>query len=127
MKDFNPNQLGDFDQRLGSTIRCERIRRGLTLQDLATAIGVSPQQAHKYETGRNRLSVSRLYAIARTLGTTIEALVPDEIDCGCAAFEGKRVALEMVRNFERIASEPKRHAISQLIRALADAGGSSRE
>jgi len=40
---------------------------GLTQQQLAEMIGVSYQQAHKYERGINRVSAGRLFEIARAL------------------------------------------------------------
>jgi transcriptional regulator with XRE-family HTH domain len=39
----------------------ERIMLGLTQQQLADLIGVTYQQAHKYERGINRVAAGRLY------------------------------------------------------------------
>ena len=41
---------------------------GLTQQQVAELVGVTYQQAHKYEKGANRIAVGRLYRIARALG-----------------------------------------------------------
>ena len=41
---------------------------GLTQQQMADLIGVTYQQAHKYEKGINRVAAGRLYSIARALG-----------------------------------------------------------
>ena len=44
---------------------------GLTQQQLADLIGVTYQQAHKYEKGINRVSAGRLYDVAQVLGVSI--------------------------------------------------------
>jgi transcriptional regulator with XRE-family HTH domain len=44
---------------------------GLTQQQLAEVIGVTYQQAHKYERGINRVSAGRLFEIARALSAPI--------------------------------------------------------
>src|SRR6202050_2419774 len=62
---------GAIDDFVGSRIRERRIMLGLTQQQLAEMIGVTYQQAHKYERGINRVSAGRLYEIARVLGTPI--------------------------------------------------------
>ena len=44
---------------------------GLTQQQLAEMIGVTYQQAHKYERGINRVSAGRLFEIARALSAPV--------------------------------------------------------
>ena len=44
---------------------------GLTQQQLADLIGVTYQQAHKYERGINRVSAGRLFEIARVLSVPV--------------------------------------------------------
>ena len=41
---------------------------GMTQQELAEKLGITYQQAHKYERGLNRVSAGRLLAVARALG-----------------------------------------------------------
>ena len=54
-----------IDDHVGGRIRERRIMLGLTQQQLAEMIGVTYQQAHKYERGINRVSAGRLFQIAR--------------------------------------------------------------
>ena len=49
------------DDHIGGRIRERRIMLGLTQQQLAEMIGVTYQQAHKYERGINRVSAGRCY------------------------------------------------------------------
>ncbi|MDR6100473.1 transcriptional regulator with XRE-family HTH domain [Agrobacterium larrymoorei] len=59
------------DAHVGRKIRYWRNRHGITQGDLGAEIGVTFQQMQKYENGRNRVSSSRLYEIARCLRVPI--------------------------------------------------------
>ena len=61
------------DVIIGQMICNWRKKLGLSQKDLADAIGVSFQQVQKYETAGNRISVSRLYDIARVMQIPISA------------------------------------------------------
>ena len=67
----------DVDRYVSMRIRQRRIMLGLTQQQMAELIGVTYQQAHKYETGINRISAGRLYQIARALGVEISYFFED--------------------------------------------------
>jgi len=60
-----------IDDHVGARIRERRIMLGLTQQQLAEMIGVTYQQAHKYQRGINRVSAGRLFEIARALSAPI--------------------------------------------------------
>lgn len=63
------------DKAAGAVIRRVRQRTGITQEALAERIGMSYQQVQKYETGVNRISVSRLFDIAEALDTDAHAIV----------------------------------------------------
>src|SRR5450432_3927692 len=63
-----------IDDHVGARIRERRIMLGLTLQQLAELIGVTYQQAHKYERGINRVSAGRLFEIGRVLNVPVAYL-----------------------------------------------------
>jgi transcriptional regulator with XRE-family HTH domain len=107
-------------------IRQRRIMLGLTQQQMAELIGVTYQQAHKYETGINRISAGRLYQIARALGVDISYFFED-VDPGNGAaarvqelMPQQRMLLELARNFAAIKSRKHQEAICHLARALSD-------
>jgi transcriptional regulator with XRE-family HTH domain len=109
-----------IDDHVGSRIRERRIMLGLTQQQLAEMIGVTYQQAHKYERGINRVSAGRLYEIARVLNAPITFFydgVGEEVPRAPAPHQ--RMLLEIARNFGEIQNEKHQEAISQLARALA--------
>jgi transcriptional regulator with XRE-family HTH domain len=91
---------------------------GLTQQKLAEKIGVTYQQAHKYERGINRVSAGRLFEIARALAVPISYFYEG------IGQEGPRQVtphqlLDIARNFAEIRNEKHQEAVSQLARALA--------
>lgn len=61
-----------IDIHVGNRIRSLRLERGLSQEDLGAEVGVSYQQIQKYERGTNRVSASRLYALAVALEIGIE-------------------------------------------------------
>ena len=95
----------DVDRYVSLRIRQRRIMLGLTQQQMAELIGVTYQQAHKYETGINRISAGRLYQIARALGVAISYFFED-VDPGNGAAAARtqelmpqqRMLLELARN-----------------------------
>ena len=61
----------DIDRYVGARMRERRIMLGLTQQQMAELIGVTYQQAHKYEKGINRIAAGRLFTIAQALGVDV--------------------------------------------------------
>jgi len=61
----------EVDHHVCVRVRQRRIMLGLTQQQLAELIGVSYQQAHKYETGISKITAGRLYQIAQVLGIDV--------------------------------------------------------
>jgi transcriptional regulator with XRE-family HTH domain len=111
--------VADIDKEIGYRVRKERISRGLNQQQLASLIGVTSQQVHKYESGANRIAAARLVQIARALDLPVAALLPeDDADVSIQTRRGDRQALEMARSFARITDPRQRNAVSVLIRSL---------
>jgi transcriptional regulator with XRE-family HTH domain len=93
---------------------------GLTQQALADLIGVTYQQAHKYENGVNRIAAGRLYTIAHVLGVDVgyffeglQGAGPNEPS------PQQRVFLDLARNFRSIRKRKHQEAICLLTRILA--------
>lgn len=62
---------------IGRSIRAFRQAKGMTLSELSQLLCVSYQQVQKYGKGKNRLSVDRLYYIAKILRVDIRDFLPD--------------------------------------------------
>ena len=110
-----------IDDHVGSRIRERRIMLGLTQQQLAGMIGVTYQQAHKYERGINRVSAGRLFEIARALSAPITYFYEGVGEEGPRQITPRqRMLLEIARNFAEIRNEKQQEAVSQLARALGE-------
>jgi len=62
----------DVDIHVGRKIRLFRLQTKMSQDDLASQIGVTRQQLHKYEQGANRVGASRLWEISSVLGTDVK-------------------------------------------------------
>jgi len=114
------NRATDTDRYVGGRIRERRVMLGLSQQQMADMIGVTYQQAHKYEKGINRISAGRLYEISRVLKVPVSFFY-EGLDGG--SDEGlssrQRMCLELARNFSQINNQRHQEALSQLARAMA--------
>lgn len=110
----------EIDRHVGSRVRERRVMLGLTQQQLADMIGVTYQQAHKYERAINRVSAGRLLEIAQVLSVPVSFFfdgLTQEMERPITPRE--RMCLELSRNFVQIPNERHQEALSQLARVLA--------
>ena len=94
---------------------------GLSQQQFARIIGVTYQQAHKYERGLNRISVSRLFTVAQALNIEPAWFFEDmSAEAGSEEISPRqRLHLQLMRNFMLIKDEKHQEAISAMARTLA--------
>lgn len=84
-----------MDGELGARIRAQRVRCGLSQEQLAGQVGVSRQAVTKWETGRAAPGAAHLFRLAQALGTTVDLLLPragtgaDGADAARAAQEAR--------------------------------------
>jgi len=69
-----PNPI---DVHVGNRIRMRRLLLGMNQETLANALGLTFQQVQKYEGGANRVSASRLSAMAEILSVPISYFFGD--------------------------------------------------
>lgn len=116
------------DVYVGKRVRQRRWMLGMTQQQLGDRVGIKFQQIQKYETGMNRISASRLWDIAQTMGTTIdfffEGLAPvdaaDHPAAGSVDPMAEREAIELIKAYTAIPEEQRRR-LFDLARALGAA------
>ena len=112
----------DVDRHVGARVRERRVALGLTQHQVAELIGTSYQQAHKYETGINRISAGRLYQIAQALevepGYFFQGLGESEL-AGPTA--GRRRLLDLTQSFA-VLPRRQQEALAGMTRALAGTG-----
>lgn len=121
----NPTRA--IDTHVGRQLRVLRASRGLTQENLSEKLGISYQQLHKYETGANSISASRLYELARLLGvspdTFFEGIEADEEAVPMLAAVGdsllSRNQMGLLKYFSNV-PEPKRAALLGFIRSMSE-------
>ena len=109
----------EVDRHVGAKVRERRLALGLTQQQVAEMLGVTYQQAHKYETGGNRISAGRLHQLARALevgvGYFYEGLGSGE---PARPTDRQRRTIELARSFA-VLPRRQQEALAELVRTLA--------
>ncbi len=130
-KDRQPNPI---DKHVGARIRERRKYLHMSQGKLAEQLGLTFQQVQKYERGFNRVSASKLYEIARTLGSSISYFFehladPKETsELGVAEspaefrhdFIMTPEGVELAEHFPRIGQRKVRRQVLELVKALAE-------
>ncbi len=115
----------DLDRHIGERIRQRRVMLGLSQQQMADIIGVTYQQAHKYEKGINRIAGGRLYQVAQALGVEVGYFYEGVAEDGAVTVKNaphQRLLLELTRHFTSLTNRKHQEAICNLARALANHG-----
>jgi transcriptional regulator with XRE-family HTH domain len=119
------------DVHVGGRVRVRRRLINMTQETLADLIEVTFQQVQKYERGTNRISASKLFAIAAALEAPISYFfegLDEAADTGAAGEAAEQTiqsflrtseGLELARLFPRIARGPLRRRILELVRAAS--------
>ncbi len=110
------------DRHVGLRVRERRIQIGLSLAQLADGLGVTAQQARKYESGRNGVPADRLAPLAHALGVPISWFFDGLPQDGSYAPElptRPRMLMDIVRNFDLIRDDERRRALCQAARVFA--------
>ena len=87
---------------LGDRLRAARLARGLTLDELASAVRVSYQACQKYELGRSAVSFPRLVALAAALNMSVPDLVTFGDPPGAAPPAPDRAVRDITRAFQAL-------------------------
>lgn len=66
--------------QIGHRIRELRKQRGWNQRELAAYANLSASRLNKYETGAHQAPLGALIRIARSLGTLVDVLLPDNLD-----------------------------------------------
>jgi transcriptional regulator with XRE-family HTH domain len=69
---------GNVTSRFGARVRAERMRLGMTLDDLAAASGISRATLSNIERGEHSPSLTKATDVARTLGVSLAQLLGEE-------------------------------------------------
>jgi transcriptional regulator with XRE-family HTH domain len=122
-----PNPI---DVHVGGRVRMRRLLLGMNQETLANALGLTFQQVQKYEGGANRVSASRLSAMAEILNVPISYffgdLRPDDAELSQAEKEWREQlqrpeTIELIRLYYAIADQRVRRQFLEMTKSVADA------
>jgi transcriptional regulator with XRE-family HTH domain len=121
-----PNPI---DVHVGSRIRMRRLLLGMNQEKLADALGLTFQQVQKYEGGANRVSASRLSAMAEILGVPISYFFGDLRAEGAEVSPAEQEwrehlqrpeSIELIRLYYAIPDPQVRQRFLELTRSVAE-------
>jgi transcriptional regulator with XRE-family HTH domain len=98
--------------QLGRKIRDLRLRRGLTVQQLAEATGLSKGFVSQVENGRTSPSLATLYDLAKSLETSVAYLVVEEDQVPYVVRRAERPNMSVNGNASRVevmSAQPRRN------------------
>jgi transcriptional regulator with XRE-family HTH domain len=122
-----PNPI---DVHVGNRIRMRRLLLGMNQETLANALGLTFQQVQKYEGGANRVSASRLSAMAEILGVPISYffgdLRPDDAEISpedqrWREYLQRPETIEFIRLYYAIPDPRARQKFLEMTKILAEA------
>ena len=116
---FRTQEEQVFDVAVGARIRHYRLLSRLSQTAVANEAGISFQQIQKYESGDNRVSASRLAAIARALNVPISRLLGEEKEAAVLSRPFTRLELDLIENYRRVGLAGRK-TLRLLVEALAD-------
>jgi transcriptional regulator with XRE-family HTH domain len=123
-----------IDILVGRNIRIQRLKRAMSQEKLADALGLTFQQVQKYEKGTNRIGSGRLHKIAAIFNIPIASLF-EGADLKAGAVESslgmlaEPQVLRMVQALSIIKDVTMRHSLVDLVERIAatyPAGGVKR-
>jgi transcriptional regulator with XRE-family HTH domain len=76
--DLSLAKVRDASSMLGPRLRAIRLRRGLSLRELARRLALSPSSISQIETGKMQPSVRTLYAFVSEFGVTVDEVLFDQ-------------------------------------------------
>jgi transcriptional regulator with XRE-family HTH domain len=115
-----------IDVHVGKRIRLRRLFLGMNQETLANGLGLSFQQIQKYENGANRVSASRLSAMADILGVSISFFFADVDDTSATPEKralrehmGRPETIELIRLYYTIPDQHVRQQFFEMVKAVA--------
>lgn len=124
---YNVTNLGHLETEIGKRISAFRKERALSQEELADRLSVSYQQVQKYEKGRTRISVSRLYDLSVALCVPLNELLPaEEIAAGLpsakseltSGFSLTRDEIRLLKLYRKVESERMKKIVIDYMRTI---------
>lgn len=111
---------------VGQEVRNRRLAKGYTQKDLAKEIGVTYQVILQYEKGTRKISIEKLYSIAKVLSISITDLISVSNKKICLEDEGEEI-LNLVREYKKIGGQELRRVFCLLTKFVQVSEKSSKK
>lgn len=127
---LRPKQI---DNHIANRLKNIRDICGISQEELGNLIGVSSQQIQKYESGKDRISASRLFEISQVINKPISVFfhgIVADADCYNYDFldettqisdlvqENKEI-LTLIKSFQKIKNSQLRKDLLRLVKSMA--------
>lgn len=99
-------------EAVGERVRAARLQRGWSQEQLAEALGVTPETVSRYETGSLPLSLSGLHRVADVLGVEAVALF------GTSSRKSREPEQEMLSRWRLLDADGQRLVLDLLRRLV---------
>jgi transcriptional regulator with XRE-family HTH domain len=115
-----------YDKLIGEKIRGQRLKMGLTQEELGDKLGVTFQQVQKYEKGINRVGSGRLYEIAELLEIPVASFFEGDTKPRTgrnpSPFDllADPTSMRMAREFSKIGDMKTRRAVLALVERMVE-------
>ena len=106
----------DTDVKIGSFLKEQRNLCGLSQKGVAEHLGITPQQFHKYESGRNHITVSMFARLADILGPHIWDYIKDLNNNEQSTIDGNKTMMAF-RYFGKLDAK-QQYAVMNFLREL---------
>src|SRR5215813_2838431 len=118
----------EVDVLVGRRLREARLLAGLSQGQLGARIGVTFQAVQKYESGENRLSASRLLAVAEFLRQPLSFFFGDlsETEAAAAPASLTPKEIKLLRYYRGIGTEEARDWMLKLAKSMGSGKGVGR-
>ena len=110
----------EIETAIGTRIRALRVAAGMNQTTLGEALGVSFQQIHKYEKGKDRVAASTLQVLAAALKVHPGSFFDGEMPSPTGDVPDVRSALKGAAGLQRISDPKVRKHLVGLISVLGD-------
>lgn len=107
-----------IDVQVGQKLRLARILAGINQTELGAGIGISSQAVQKYEQGQNRISASRLFAVACFLRCPIAFFFEGIEERVAEAVALLDKELNLILALRQITNDDARRSIQRLIKEI---------
>jgi transcriptional regulator with XRE-family HTH domain len=125
---MNPRTPTKVDRHIATRLRAARLEAGFSQEEVSAEGGVSFQQIQKYENGTNRISASRLFALAELYhkpldyffaGVATNGKKPSE-DIGAKLLATPH-GIDIAKHYLALPGMPARQLVIDIAKALSGA------